>query len=377
MLKNVISPAFHPIEPLRGESVAPAQKLPAAPAAGSYILALFIAFQISYIMKRAIFLIGQPSQMVYYAMIGLPIPFLIAALTFTRAAQDGKTRITSLSLWFLIMLGSLWTLISGTGAETLGTIFLIGAPMCGYFLGMTLKGRLSRTLVIAYLAAILISVTYATVQFFVGMTPLDRAWAVGSASYSMQGTKALVGTIGDQLRPFSYFPDTMTWSTFIVAAGVIIWIGRMQRLIRQSTFAVGMAFCVAGLFVALSRSPWLIVAVTMTCYILLRIKLFRSAAVLFAAAAATFFIATSGSQFALDNLYVSYNRFSDPLENRFVEIGTLHDRAISYDLLAKAYARYPFIGAGLARRCVGARLSMRSNGSLRTAWWSTGSYIGA
>jgi hypothetical protein len=337
------------------EEFRPSQTLGKTTSASSYLLALFIAFQISYVMKRAIFLVFDASQTVYYAVIALPIPFLIAALVLTKSRGSRKTWASAFSLWFLIVLGSLWTALSGIGAETLGTIFLAVAPLCGFFLGMTLRGRLPRPLVIAYLAAIIISVAYGVVQFFVGMTPLETAWANGTAAYSMQGTKALLGNIGEGLRPFSYFPDTMTWSAFLTGAGAIVWIGYLQGLIRKRTLIAAEILCLIGLFVCLSRSPFLVVAVAIAGYILLRLNLLRSAPVLCVVAIATSFVATLGSQYVIDNYSTTYNRFDDALENRYAAVGTLSVRAAAYDQLVTAVARYPLVGEGFAAKMRGSR----------------------
>jgi hypothetical protein len=362
----------------RHEKFTPSRALPKATSASSYILALFVVFQISYVMKRAIFLFFDASQTVYYAVIALPIPFLIAALLLTKSRQSARARATTISLWFLILLGSLWTLISGTGAETLGTIFLAAAPLCGFFLGMTLKGRLSRPLVIAYLAVIVISVSYGVVQFFVGMTPLETAWANGTAAYSMQGTKALLGNIGENLRPFSYFPDTMTWSAFLTGAGAIVWIGYLQGLIGKRALIWAEMLCLIGLFVCLSRSPFLVVVVAMAGYILLRLNLLRSAPVLCVVAIATCFAATTGSQYIVDNYSTTYNRFEDATENRYAAVGTLSARAVTYDLLSKAVARYPLIGEGFAAKMRGSKaisevewLASHSMAVDVIVWWGT------
>ena len=355
MKQSILLDEATPPSVVRHEEFRPSRGLGKTGSASTYILALFIVFQISYVMKRAIFLAFDASQTVYYAVIALPIPFLVAALLLTKSRGSEKTRVITFSLWFLIALGSLWTLLSGTGAETLGTIFLAVAPLCGFFLGLTLKGRLPRPLVTAYIAVIVISVSYGVVQFFVGMTPLEIAWSNGTAAYSMQATKALLINIGEGLRPFSYFPDTMTWSAFLTAAGPIVWIGYLQGLIGKRTLAVVETVCLIGLFVCMSRSPFLVVAVAVAGYILLRLNVLRSAPVLCVVAIATCFVATTGSQYVIENYGTSYNRFDDVLENRYAAVGTLSARAVTYDLFAKAVARYPLIGEGFAAKMRGSR----------------------
>jgi hypothetical protein len=140
-----------------------------------------------------------------------------------------------------------------------------------------------------------------------------------------------------------------------VGAGAIVSIGRIQRLIKHKTFVWGMAFCLVGLFVALGRNGWIILVVALPAYVTLKFNLLRSAPALCVVAVATFFIATTGSQFLVDNYSVSYSRFADPLENRYASIGTLHDRAITYDLMAKALDRFPLVGEGFSAKMRGSR----------------------
>jgi hypothetical protein len=327
---------------------------------GQYLVALVLMFQVSYVLKRAIFLLGEPSQIVYYTVEILPLPFLLAALTSTKSAQ-GRRLVSTYALALLLLLGSIWTIVSATGnLESYGGIFLVGVPFCGYFLGLQLRGNLPRSLVITYLGVIFISVAYGVIQFIYGFTPLERAWAAATAGYSLQGRKvlAIISGTSIDLRPFSYYPDTMTWNTFLVGAIALVAVGRIRRLIGPGLFILAWVCCLAGLFVSLSRNAWLITAVMVaTYYLMSRIKSLSSPLVLCMIAILTFFGAVTASQIILNVVGNSgdFITSGDAVVDRYSTVGTLHDRAISYDLLANAAMRYPLVGPGFNVKVTGSR----------------------
>jgi len=314
--------------------------------------AFIVSDHLVHIVKRLIFLFGPQRVYTYYAVQLLPVGLLI--LMFAAAARHLRGRRLPSSAKVLgayLATGLLMTVSSSAGVPwsargaALAQQWLPGlAFYAGLALGLEQFARLGRLVA----AAVVVSAVYGVLQFWTGPTALDLAWAYATSDFSMQGKTVFEYAVGNgtEFRPFSYYADALTWGLFIVAAFGWAAVSKEFGKMGRWTWRIIVAAALTGLFVALTRTPWVGFLAMLATVLVLRWRELNRTWVVFGTAVAGFGAAVFSSTYVYDTFFKQLPLFDNPILARYATIGTLEVRVSAWDLLQQVIQSNWLSGTG-------------------------------
>ncbi len=304
--------------------------------------------------KRAIFLVADYPAWGYYAL--QAVPTILLALAALAAQRGSRQRLPRSALWVGVMAGwwTVNTLFLSPGVPLAGRLASIHdriMPMVGFFVGLRCVmgessfARVGRALVFS--AAV--SVPYGVAQLAWGPTPLDRAWAMSTAGYSVQAAKALdavSGSPGADWRAYSYFADPLTWGLTLVAGLAAAWAlgGRLRY--RRALIAL----LLVGLFASVVRTAWAgCVAMVLFAVALGRAR-WRRPALLMAVLGAGFGLTLIVGGYLYNEVFpaLSLESLSSPVARRYAALGSIEARLGAWERLVDGARANPVFGRGFA-----------------------------
>lgn len=318
-------------------------------------IAFAIADAVSHFSKRLIFVLGEQPKFLYSAVVAVP-HLLVASALLASAPTLLRRRLprSGLFLFGFLSWSTLLTVLSSSGAtwETrLAVIQQRLIPMVLYFLAIVLPPTaLAPTAKVSAIISLL-SVIYGVVQFFGGPTALDRVWAEHAYSYSLQAAKvhAYMHGSAEDFRAFSFYADPVTWGFFLVAVFVLVQIAGTLGSLSRSWIRTTAVLTAAGLFVGLTRTPWVAFGVTIGFFgLLAKVAAARRPSVVFGLSVLAFWIVVSGGQKILDNWqhwrgsFVSHGR----VITRYGTIGTLSARVGAIRSMLQLLSEKRLLGKG-------------------------------
>src|SRR2546425_1891730 len=324
------------------------------------VLHMWVA-SLVHLLKRAVFLIGDQSQEAYYSVLLLPTVILIPALVRALPRVGPSWRLVTTRLMIAFVGWSAFVSLVSTSdlplAARLAAIHQRVLPMAAFIVGLATPpgSREFRRVVSALVWSAVVSVAYGAWMFLAGPTALERAWAAGTASYSIQGEKTMSMVAGesglDEWRGFSYYADPLTWGLYLVAAmaGLLILRSLGQGPRNKVSHSILVAL-VIGLILCLTRTPWLGLLVMLAAYVLLRWRPAQNVWCLAAMIPAGFLLVVQVGSYCYSSigpLMPSVVALS-PIARRYLTVGTIEARIGAWDAFRDLLSQHPFLGEGFA-----------------------------
>jgi hypothetical protein len=336
------------------------------------IIAFLVCQGLVQLLKRVIFVFGPQPQAVYLGIQLLPVCLLlmlvvVAFRRFCRVHLPWSGRLLAAFVAVAIMTSALsawslpwWAVLSGVHQEVL--------PLTMFFVGMLVTPRhfakIGRTM--GVLAGI--SVVYGLIQLGGGPTFVDRAWAIETFSYSIQGSKvfAFLEGVSPDFRVYSYYADPVTWGFSLLAGLVGAGLAREQAKMSRWSWLTLVAFVLAGVFCTQTRTVWVGLLVTAGAVVLFRFRTFRRPWLVFCLTMGSFAVVVMAGDFLYRELFLGQRLpvFENALTARYLTVGTIEARISAWSALQDAIITTPIIGQGY-----GAMLyAVRDAESARLGW---------
>ena len=329
--------------------------------------------------KRAICLVTG-SVLPYYGMLFVPGLVLAVVLVVTCSTLRGKRLPASArALKVFIGLALAMTLVSKAyysvpWFQRFSAVFQAILPMTLFFAGIPLGMDCVKELVRIMLWLAILSVAYALVQFFMGPTPLDVAWATSTYTHSLQGWKVL-GYLEGKVPVFtgySFFSDPLSWGLFLNAGLVVTLMAKEIGFVKKRLVVFLQVLVLAGLFVTLSRSPWLCLFSIWIVFWLLRRGSIRRPMPVFLVILALFPLVIILSAELIRRYAAAVGQIGNLLLRRYATIGTLGDRVYSLSTIRLLLVRNWLWGNGYAYSALYAGDASRAMEAARVHNFMTG-----
>jgi hypothetical protein len=315
-----------------------------------------IADTTSHVLKRLIFLLGDQPAQIYFSSIAVPTLLLVSGtavigrkLLRLKIPKSGML-LAALLCWSLLV--TIWSPHGIDWHARAAAIHQQLAPMLMFFCGLLIGSRGLTSLAKTLLAVSGTSVVYGVIQFAGGPTLFDIRWAQGAHAYSIQANKvyAYVNGANPEFRPFSLYADPLTWGLLLVAAFVLSQVACETSLTPAWYARTALLFATVGLFIGLTRTPWLVLIGTVGAFwALSRVPHLRRASVLLLIAGAGFWAVVTGGRYVL-NRWFGWERAlwaNNPIATRYATVGTLSARVGAADTFIRLLYEKRYFGAGL------------------------------
>lgn len=194
------------------------------------------------------------------------------------------------------------------------------------------------------------ALTYALWQAAFGLTLLDKEWAENSSAFSIVADRMLrasqadeilnIGRIGSFLDNFR-FGYLMTTCVFL---SVTHWITTGRHFMSSMLFVLVFLF---GLILSLSRTPWILLALTFALYVIFRLKNRLRMRFVFPLLVLLYICLSFVPGYLYSNFFGSYS-FDNPYLNIATSLGTANARADADKAMAKSIFEHPVLGLGEA-----------------------------
>jgi hypothetical protein len=316
---------------------------------------LAVADTSSHVVKRLVFLLGHQPPHVYFALTAMPSAFLLSGLV-TLGPQILRARIPkSAGVLIAFLCWSLTiTLWSPPGIDWQARAAAVHQhlfPVLLFLFGLAadqtaLTGTAKVLIVVSG-----ISVVYGLIQFVGGPTPVDTAWSEGAYSYSLQAAKvhAYLHGANQEFRPFSIYADPLTWGLLLVAVFVLSRALKESGDLRLAWVRSATIFTVLGLFLTLTRTPWVAFFVTLIAYrAFVVLPGIRRPWLVLVLAVVGFWVIVSGGQYALQasTEWKDARWYESRVASRYTTLGTLSARVGAGDILVNLIAARRLLGEG-------------------------------
>lgn len=308
---------------------------------------LLVAFLVSdnliHLLKRIIFLFGEQKQITYYGIQLIPTLFLLIIFIyyFSKNFADLKFLRSSRILLTFIILGFITTLVSNYEIPWLVKAMGIQQqwiPSLLFFVGINVNRERIPHIAKLIFSLSIISTLYGIVQVFVGPTFIDKAWAMYSYQFSIQGLKvyayltdwAVFGTV-PEFRGYSYFPDALTWGLFILAGYICGAIVYNSGLMRKQCWSYSIILIITGIVITFTRTVWVALLATIMLFVGLNRKIFQHASLIVFLATIGLAVVFVGGGYIYTVFFGQIPNFSNFLLQRATNIGTISARIGAID----------------------------------------------
>ncbi len=321
------------------------------------VVAFVWSLSLVHLVKRLLFLAGPQPRLAYYSILFIPNALLIVALI--RRPRRGRRLLNQAPGLLLVGFGLLAvaaTLLLSPGVPIFVRIAALNErifPMAAFVvgLGLTLGSQGFVRLTRAIVLSALVSVPYALIQLATGPGPMERAWALQTANYSIQAQKIvdyIKNAPGSDWRPFSYHADPLTWGLFLVIAlGVAFANKSAPSDVKVRLPAVTTLALTVGLLASFSRTPWLGLMGMLIGFYILRWRRARRPVLLLGLLLASFALAINVGSFLYEKVFPKLGtQHGGAAEARYLNFGTVQARLDSWSALPKELSAHPVLGAG-------------------------------
>jgi O-antigen ligase len=321
------------------------------------LILLLISQPLISFLKRVIFLMGPQPRMVYYGLHAVPASLmLLAAFLALRQIQWRRAPLSVKALSAYLILAAATTLLAlpeVSWAAKLVAILTNILPLTGIYVGLALG--MDRCAPVGRILMLLVatSVLYGLAQLLFGPMAVERAWAEGAVGTSIQATKVYAYLFGavyagqlPEFRPFSFYPDPLTWGLFLLAAFTMLCSLRLLGQLPKRTAALCACLAACGILITLGRSTALALLITLAAYYLLRIQAFRRPALVLLALVAIFVLIVSAGDWLIEN--VQGGVFPHLPFPRYFNVTTMGARTEAWNLLKEAASNRWLFGSGYA-----------------------------
>lgn len=317
-------------------------------------IAFIVVHSIVHFFKRMLFLFGPQPRSIYYGIQFIPtillgITLLVALLHLyqRKIPLSGKLLLAFLGFALVNTIISPYNMPLMSRASALHQQIV---PFLMFFLGLALPFRaiipVGRTLALL----IVISVLYGLLLFHGGPTIIEQTWATETSSYSIQSFKVwafMHGGMGIEsvFRIFSIYSDPFRWGFFLLACIIANRIALQIKAVSATQWYFLLAFTLFGMFMTMSRSPWLVLILTLLLFFVLKWSCFRRASVMILLLGVSFALMIIVVRYALQHLVKHF--FSNPFLIRYSTVGTMIARVNSWQYFKEVILSHLFMGGGV------------------------------
>jgi hypothetical protein len=314
------------------------------------LLAYIVADHLCQFLKRAIFLLGPQPKLVYWGFQLLPT--LLLALAVVSSFYSMRKTIFPLSTKLLMLFIAICvaqTFLSPSGAALINRF--AGAnqsivPLFAAFAGMAISPGEWRRFGKLFLVLVIISSIYGIFQWAHGPTAIDRAWALQTGDYSIEGSKVFLYITGARpdFRAYSYYADPTTWGFFLVLGSLFLVALRQREWIPSVWIRVAASFALLGIVVAETRSVWVALLGALLVHWVLGSRSLRHPVVVITGILVAFGLVLSAGQYALDNWAPRLT--GNALLNRYMTVGTISARTSALKIFIRTLPKHIVMGDG-------------------------------
>jgi hypothetical protein len=317
------------------------------------VLTFLVTQNLIHLLKRAVFLFGHQSKLIYLVIQLLPLlVFLVVCVSAIRLRRriPMPTSAKLLGCYLAIALATTIGQASAVPWEpVVAAIHQQLLPFALFFVGIYLTledlARIGRYITVLAV----LSVGYGFFQLTLGPTSIDRLWAAETYSYSIHANKVFAYLTGysPDFRAFSYHADPLTWGLFLFSASITAAVACIFGKIGRAEWRFLFSMVLLGLFLSLTRTSWAGLLVTLGAYGLLKRRLMWRPWLVFLAVFVTFAFVVVGGEYVYREFH--HGRLPVPentIAARYLTIGTLEARISAFQSLQNAILTSPILGKG-------------------------------
>ncbi len=325
------------------------------------LVAYILADHLCQFLKRAIFLLGSQPVEVYYGFQLLPTLVLVMAVASSLySVRKDKFPLSAKLLAVYLAIAAAETFFSPSDTSLFNRFAGINqqlVPMCAAFAGMTLLPHEWKRVAKLLLVLIVISSVFGMYQLVHGPTVIDRAWALQTGDYSIEGSKVLSFITGasSEFRAYSYYADPTTWGFFLVMALLfLVFVGQTKPL-PKFWLRLAIGFSLIGMVATETRSPWVAILGALLIHRVLQVKAMRRPMVVITGILVAFGLVLSVGQYAFQHWVPKLT--NNALLNRYMTVGTIEARTSAPELFLEILPKHIFVGDGFGSAGNGIKVS--------------------
>jgi hypothetical protein len=314
------------------------------------LIAYIVADHLCQFLKRAIFLLGPEPRLVYYLFQLLPTLILFLAVASSLyGLRHTRFPLSAKLLAGFIAICLAQTFLSPNGSDLLsrfgGTNQSI-IPLFAAFAGMAVPPGEWRRFAKLFLVLVIVSTIYGVIQLVHGPTVIDRAWALQTGNYSIEGVKVFWYITGGsrEFRAYSYYSDPTMWGFFLVFAVLFVAVARQRTAVPGLWLKLAIGFSLAGLVAAQTRTVWVALLGAVLMHRVLGLRSLRRPIFVITGILITFGLVLSVGPYAL--AHWAPRLTNNAMLNRYMTVGTISARTSALEIFLRELPRHIVLGDG-------------------------------